>query len=377
MSLFKRKEIFFRTDEHREFYLRERRLSNRRNIRSLPALFVILALFSLLRIVLTGGRDVLYFEGGLIASLAMAGLNLLMIPVFIRPVKDEEQTGFFRLFKPYLTLQSLFISALSFIALANGRHLISLPVSLVFLVAVLWLEPGLFAFLSALMLLFFCSSVLFLGALVAQPLSIISSVLIAYLCIWFVYLHIRSLRMENLQNRISLEEQYRCADIESAADPLTGLFNRRYLKADLEKELARSSRSESPFCVALMDLDHFRAVNDNLGHLAGDEVLKETADLLRNSLRLSDRIYRFGGESFLFLLPDTVEEEAVILGQRVREKFEAYPFRKVPEPLTVSIGITRSHPDSSFDLIIKKAESHLKTAKEKGRNRVVCDSCPP
>jgi diguanylate cyclase (GGDEF)-like protein len=376
MSLFKRKEIFFRTDEHREFYFREHRLINRRNIRILPVLFVILALFFLLRILLTGGEDALYFKSGLITSLVMAGLNLLLVPVFIRPVKSGEQPGLSRYLTPYLTLQSLFISVLSFNALANGRSLVALPVYLVFLVAVLWLETGVFAFLSGLMLLLFCSSVLFLGNLVHWPLSLISSVLIAYLCIWFVYLHIRSLRMENLQNRISLEDQYKSADIESAADPLTGLFNRRYLKADMEKELARSSRSESPFCVAMLDLDHFRAVNDNLGHLAGDEVLKEAADLLRNSLRLSDRIYRFGGECFLFLLPDTVEKEAIILGQRIREKFEAYPFKKVSGPLTVSIGITRSNKDSSFDLLIKKAEAHLNTAKEAGRNRVVCDSCP-
>ena len=158
--------------------------------------------------------------------------------------------------------------------------------------------------------------------------------------------------------------------------PLTGLFSKRYLKDDFEKELARSSRSESPFCVALLDIDHFTAVNDNYGHLTGDDVLREAADFLRNSLRLSDRIYHFGGGAFLFLLPDTIEEEAVVLGQRIREKFEAYRFQSIPKPLTMSIGITRSHPDSSFDLLIKKSEAHLNSAKEKGRNNVVCDSCP-
>ncbi len=377
MSLFKRNEIFFRTDEHRDFFLREVLLTNRRNIRFIPVLFIAFASFFLVRLLLPGGGIARFSKASLVVNLAMMGVNLLSVPFFIRPVRKKESSGFPRFFTLYLTLQCLFVSSLTFIDMANGYFVIILPVSLVFLAAVLWLDPGIFGLYSGVMILFFCATLLYPGTAITQPLSFFSSVLIAYLCIWFIYLHIRSLRMENIQNRISLEEQYQSKEIEGAADPLTGLFNRRYLKDDVEKELARSSRSESPFCLAFLDMDHFRSVNDNFGYMAGDEVLREASHLLRNSVRLSDKIYRYSGERFLLLLPDTVEDEAVILGQRIREKFEAYHFKTSMAPLTVSIGITRSQNESSVDLLIKRAEGHLKTAKDEGRNRVVCDSCPP
>jgi two-component system cell cycle response regulator len=140
-----------------------------------------------------------------------------------------------------------------------------------------------------------------------------------------------------------------------------------------EGEMYRAKRYKFPLTLLMADLDHFKKVNDTMGHLAGDYVLRETAELLKKSLRKSDVAARYGGEEFAVLLPETPQEGAFILAERLREKLAATCFNYGEHTIyvTMSIGIAAHSPetDSSNADLIKKADTALYRAKEDGRNR--------
>ncbi len=158
-------------------------------------------------------------------------------------------------------------------------------------------------------------------------------------------------------------------------DPLTQLLNRRALTIRLMAELERVRRYNSPLTMLMIDLDHFKLVNDTYGHLAGDEVLRNIATVLQCSLRTVDMVARYGGEEFVIVLPETGEHGAVQFAERVRERIEARDFEISPGrsiKVTVSIGVSlypAPHVESVDDLFAR-ADSALYRAKEKGRNRV-------
>jgi diguanylate cyclase (GGDEF)-like protein len=140
-----------------------------------------------------------------------------------------------------------------------------------------------------------------------------------------------------------------------------------------EGEMYRAKRYKFPLTLLMADLDHFKKVNDTMGHLAGDYVLRETAELLKKSLRKSDVAVRYGGEEFAVLLPETPQEGAFILAERLREKLASSCFKYNEQAIyvTMSIGIAAHSPetDSSNADLIKKADTALYRAKEDGRNR--------
>lgn len=158
----------------------------------------------------------------------------------------------------------------------------------------------------------------------------------------------------------------------SITDGLTGLFNRGYLARILESELDRSRRHEHPFAVLMVDIDRFKSFNDTHGHLAGDRVLRETALVLKQSVRNCDYVARFGGEEFLLLLTETASDEARQAAERVRDGVEGH-FDNRPEDqrITVSVGVAGFpfNGDES-DAIVHAADQALYVAKRGGRNRI-------
>src|SRR5690606_6956344 len=124
-------------------------------------------------------------------------------------------------------------------------------------------------------------------------------------------------------------------------DPLSGCYNRRGLNQLAEREVSRAMRAKKELAVLAIDLDHFKRVNDDYGHLTGDEVLREVGELLRETARDVDVVARFGGEEFTIVAPDSNEEGALILAERVMEAFRAHRFRSLPTELrvTASIGV--------------------------------------
>ena len=157
-------------------------------------------------------------------------------------------------------------------------------------------------------------------------------------------------------------------------DGLTRVHNKRYLQDFLERELARAQRYDRELSVVLFDIDHFKRVNDTHGHLSGDHVLREVADLVRGRIRREEVFARYGGEEFCAVLPETAAAGAFQFADQVRKTVEAHSFEFDGDviPITVSAGVanaTEGTKDS--DALIRAADKNLYKAKELGRNRVV------
>lgn len=153
-------------------------------------------------------------------------------------------------------------------------------------------------------------------------------------------------------------------------DGLTGLWNRGYFDQRLAAETALCSRSNQPFSVIMIDIDHFKKINDQLGHPAGDIVLATVAQILSDSCRTQEVVCRYGGEEFAIIAPGTQGDNAVELAKRLCRLISSYEFvcRGVQTPITCSFGVARY--DASDPNIVEQADKALYKAKQNGRNRV-------
>jgi two-component system cell cycle response regulator len=165
------------------------------------------------------------------------------------------------------------------------------------------------------------------------------------------------------------EEIYRMAII----DGLTQTFNKRYLLEFLDREMARCKRYNRPLTVVMFDLDKFKKINDDFGHLAGDYVLKRLADAIsQKNIRKEECFARYGGEEFSIVLPDTTVERGVILAEKIRTMIEEthFEFEDNVIPVTISMGVAQMKRDDSIDSFVGCADEKLYEAKQNGRNRV-------
>ena len=156
-------------------------------------------------------------------------------------------------------------------------------------------------------------------------------------------------------------------------DALTNLHNSRYFYNQVELEVNRSNRYKHPLSMLLLDIDHFKEYNDTSGHLEGDKVLQRLGAIIRSCLRRMDSAYRYGGEEFTVLLPETNCEEALTVAERIRASVEESVF----EPLTgkrvqvtISIGVTQFQPEEELTHFIQRADKAMYHSKQSGRNRV-------
>jgi two-component system cell cycle response regulator len=189
---------------------------------------------------------------------------------------------------------------------------------------------------------------------------------------------IASFAVENAVNRTRLVRS-------GLTDFLTGWHNRRYLHERMKEELSRAYRSRSGVACVLLDLDHFKDINDRHGHLAGDIALREAANRVNQQIRGSDAAARFGGDEFVVLAPAVSEEQATLLAERMRQAVCAVPLQLAPgidHQLTVSVGVALMHMDgtavdlkSAAEQLLAEADAALYRAKQKGRNRVEVTVC--
>jgi diguanylate cyclase (GGDEF)-like protein len=177
------------------------------------------------------------------------------------------------------------------------------------------------------------------------------------------------MRANNEQLSASVQRG-RLLEREAVTDALTGLYNRRWLDQLLPRLVARHQRSERPFSVMMLDIDHFKRVNDELGHAAGDQVLAGVAKALNAQVRPTDLAARYGGEEMVVALPDTPLEGARIAAERLRQRIESSRFPGIERAITVSIGVAALGPQEAATELLGRADELLYRAKSRGRNRV-------
>lgn len=190
-----------------------------------------------------------------------------------------------------------------------------------------------------------------------------------------------ALFMETVQVNQSLQAEIKRREelevelkLQATTDPLTGLLNRRQYETLFRREQERVRRHANKLSLCVADLDHFKKVNDEHGHDAGDQVLKHISDLFVDTLRHTDIVGRFGGEEFILLLPDTDLNNALVVIDRLREKLQASPVRADGKEIhiTATFAVTEVSPeDAAIEDVIRRADKALYRGKEGGRNQVV------
>jgi len=156
----------------------------------------------------------------------------------------------------------------------------------------------------------------------------------------------------------------------SYRDGLTGLYNRRYMEQVAEQLFSRAVRYREPLHVLMLDIDHFKKVNDKLGHQVGDEVLQNVAATIQSIIRTSDTVARYGGEEFIAFLVQSNSEITQFIANRIRDGVAATQFSDVPWQITISIGVAGLQDGDTMNSLIDRADQFLYSSKHHGRNRV-------
>ncbi len=172
--------------------------------------------------------------------------------------------------------------------------------------------------------------------------------------------------LQDISERKKLEEEL---ERLATTDALTGLCNRHRFNELLQQEVARARRYHAPLSLIMFDLDYFKNINDTYGHAVGDQVLQAVADVIRENVRTTDWVGRWGGEEFMVLCPEATEKDAVLTAEKLRGLVESHTFETV-KTITVSCGVTRFKAHDSVDAFVSRADDGLYRAKDKGRNIV-------
>lgn len=187
-----------------------------------------------------------------------------------------------------------------------------------------------------------------------------------------------SVQASDLRQRVADSRRRLAESLEqvrqlASHDELTGVLNRRALISALERERSRAERSAAPFGIAMIDLDHFKGINDSYGHAVGDEVLKAFAAAVRDTMRVTDVFGRYGGEEFLLILVGTGPAAALEAVERIREAVAARDWRALTpgRPVTISAGIANFSKGDSVEQLLHRADAGLYQAKAAGRNRTI------
>ena len=194
---------------------------------------------------------------------------------------------------------------------------------------------------------------------------------------YFSYRRIRDLEFE-ITKRKEAEEALRDSERKymelSITDELTQLYNSRHFHDRLTAEIERTVRYNHPLSILLLDIDNFKHYNDRYGHPAGNKVLAVLGQVILESIRLTDTAFRYGGEEFTIILPETKVEGALVVAERFRQKFEAEALSPEPDEIihnTVSIGVAQYKPKEDVESLIQRADTAKYAAKRQGKNRVI------
>ncbi len=180
------------------------------------------------------------------------------------------------------------------------------------------------------------------------------------------------------ERRLTLERVHMLDKLKrlSITDGLTKLYNSRYFYNQIKAEIDRTSRYQRPLSLLLLDIDQFKEYNDSYGHLEGDKVLVGLGQVIKSCLRKMDSAYRYGGEEFTVILPETEGGEAATVAERIRSAVESEKFypekQKEPRSITISIGVTEYYHQEEVAIFVQRADKAMYLSKQAGRNRVSC-----
>lgn len=201
----------------------------------------------------------------------------------------------------------------------------------------------------------------------------------SFLAIGFTYFSYRQIQKleSEVTKRLKAEKALRKSEQKyrdlSITDDLTLLYNSRHFYHKIASEIDRANRYNRPLSAILLDIDDFKHYNDKYGHLEGDKVLISLGKVIRECLRITDSAYRYGGEEFTVILPETEGEEAIAVSERIRKKFEAEIFSPRPNERvnkTVSIGASQYEPKEEMRTFITRTDKAMYVAKGRGKNQV-------
>jgi len=201
----------------------------------------------------------------------------------------------------------------------------------------------------------------------------------SFLAIGFTYFSYRQIKkleseiFKRKQAEKALRESEKNYRDLSITDDLTQLYNSRYFYHNIKIEIDRATRYNRPLSAILLDIDNFKHYNDKYGHLEGDKVLIALGRAIQECLRITDSSYRYGGEEFTVILPETEGEVAVNVAERIRKRFEAEMFSPGPNEAvykTVSLGASQYEPEEEMEAFIKRADKAMYVAKGRGKNQV-------
>lgn len=267
----------------------------------------------------------------------------------------------------FLELLWIILCLIVFFSHENPHFVIQASAVSVFVLAIFFLLPNIQKyrlFLAAITIFMF----LFFSAVLYHPtfLELFSVLIYLSLCVFFSSLAAYSLgkymRLDFVNNRYFLEL--------SMKDPLTDAYNRLKFNESLNREIRLSQRYGRPLSLIMLDIDYFKQLNDKKGHIYGDKVLVELANLLKKAVREFDIFARWGGEEFVVLLPQTERQEAFTIAERLRGLISKENTEKEID-LTCSFGVTSLLPEDNEDSIMNRLDSALYKAKEKGRDKVI------
>ena len=179
----------------------------------------------------------------------------------------------------------------------------------------------------------------------------------------------------------SLQQSLEAIRNESLTDPLTSLGNRKYFDRALEGAMSHAADSGEPLALLMLDIDHFKAFNDNYGHLTGDQVLRLVALSVKQTIKGQDVAARYGGEEFAVVLPNTALRQALTVADNIRRAVMSKQLKKkstgeILGRVTVSVGVSMQQPGDDREKLIERADTCLYAAKRNGRNRVICEADP-
>jgi|GEM_PF-1305684 len=299
--------------------------------------------------------------------LVITSTSFLALSLFLHSLQNKEKE-----IQVLIFFYSLFLltcgAVLSALSLFDDRDLTGY-ILLLFSISILYSGPPLLYILFQIWASFnFFGLVYCLG--LPQSLDLFLNILSISVIGLFMSAVVQFSRIQNQILTINLKESNRKLNEISVRDPLTQLYNRRFFVEFLENRIHYCRRMREPLLVMLIDVDNFKHVNDRLGHLIGDQVLVDLANIIRSAVRDSDIVARYGGEEFIVVLPNANLESGTNIGARILTLCENHQFENVPWSITVSAGLAELTDGDNSVSLLARSDHFLYKSKEHGRNQI-------